>query len=139
MITTPEYYQAINVVDKIEEIRIEQKITKVEFGKKLGLTDPYYHAIYNCCRVLRVDTLYKMAKILNVSVGYLLGNEQRQDFKSFNINYSEIFNDKTLRLPNRLKVIKSNLKKNSNKHIMIKTLFEYESMMKKPAIKLIGG
>lgn len=139
MITTPEYYQALNVVDKIEEIREEKNISKVELGKKLGVTDPYYHSIYNCCRVLRIDTLYRIAEVLDVSVGYFLNNEKRQPFKSFKINYSKIINDKTLRLPNRLKVTKSKLRYNPNKNITLKLLFEYEYYLKIPAIKLIGG
>ena len=68
MITNDHYYRALNIMDKIEEIRVEKNIKKTDIGKELGYTKAYYQACYDSCRTLKVSTLIKFAKAVNVSV-----------------------------------------------------------------------
>lgn len=139
MISNEHYYTALNIIDKIEELREELGVPKVEIGNKLGFSKPYYHALYNSGRTLKVNNLIKLAKILNVSVGYLLGNNPKKEYKEFDLDYSLIVNTKVFKLPNRLSAIRSKIKNDGIKYLNVKTLFEFEHYTKIPAIKLIGG
>ena len=139
MITNEHYYRALNIMDRVEEIRLEKNIKKTDIGKELGYTKAYYQACYDSCRTLKVSTLIKFAKAVNVSVEYFLTGRNKQEFKSFEFNLDVIKNTKIKYIPNSLKVIKCRLKKEKAKDITIKTLFEFEKFYKIPAIKLIGG
>lgn len=139
MITNEHYYTALNIMDKIEEIREESGVSKVEFGRKLGFTKPYYHALYNSGRTMKISSLIKLSQILNISVGYLLGNNAKKEYQHFDLDYSLLINTKVFKLPNRLSAIRSKLKNNNTKFLTVKTLFEFEYYTKIPAIKLIGG
>lgn len=133
------YYIALAIMDRVEEMRLEKNIPKVKFGKELGFTTPYYHVLYNRCGTLRINTLIKVAKVLDVSVEYILSGKNYDVYKPFKIDYTILLTTIRKGMPLKLRVIKSMLKHNPNKHIMIKTLFEFEDFLKTPAIKLIGG
>lgn len=139
MITNDHYYRALNIMNRVEEIRQKLNIPKTEFGKKLGYTPAYYYAFYNSCRTIKVSTLIKFAEILNVSVNYLLTGKNYEQFKNFTLNYDNIINSKKRKTPNSLKVIKTALKYGKIKDLNIKSLFEFEEQLHIPAIKLIGG
>lgn len=139
MITNEHYYTALNIMDRIEEIRINKNIQRTQFGDDLGFTKAYYYAFYNSCRIIKTSSLINFAKILNVSVEYLLTGKNLTQYKDFKLDFNKIINCKAQKLPNSLKVIKCKLKKGVTKDINIKTLFEFEYYIKIPAIKLIGG
>lgn len=139
MITNEHYYRALNIMDRIEEVRELKGISKTVISKSLNCTDPYYHSAFNFSRIIRIDTLMKYARVLDVSVAYLLSNGKMDTFKEFEINYDNIINKHSKKLPLRLRVLRSYLKKNTRKHLTVKSLFEFEYYYKTPAIKLIGG
>lgn len=139
MILNDNYYRALDIINRIEEIREEKNITRTEFGKQMGLSQSYYYVVYDNCRIIRINTLVKIAKILNISIEYLFTGKNKQPFKDFKINYDKIINAKTIKMPNRLRVIKSNLKRNKTSNIMLKTIFDFERQLNISAIKLIGG
>lgn len=139
MIFNEHYYRALNVVDRIEEVRESKGISKTEFGKQLNFSKSYYYAFYNACRTIRVTRLKNVAKVLNVSVGYLLSGKNMQEYEDFEYNVDNIINCDRLKIPNRLKVLRRKLETKVIKDMTLKTLFEFEYYLKKPAIKLIGG
>lgn len=139
MITNEHYYRALNIMDRIEEVRELKGISKTVIGKSLNHTEPYYHAAFNFSRIIRIDTLMKYARVLDVSVAYLLSNGKMDTFKEFEINYDNIINRHTKKLPLRLRALRSQLKKYKDKHLTVKSLFEFEHYYKIPAIQLIGG
>lgn len=139
MIFNEHYYRALNVVDRIEEVRESKGICKTEFGKQLNFTRAYYYSFYNPCRTLRVIRLQKVAKVLNVSVDYLLTGKKLKEYKDFQYNTDKIINCDRLKLSNRLKVIRRKLETGVIRNITVKTLFEFEHDLNIPAIKLIGG
>ena len=139
MITNDHYYRALNIMDRIEEIRVEKNIKKSDIGKELGYTKAYYQAFYDACRTIRLSSLINFAKGLNVSVNYLLTGKNKQPYKDFRINYNLITDSKIKYLPNSLQVIKGRLKRKETDNISLKSLFEFEHYLNIPAIKLIGG
>ena len=139
MITNEHYYRALNVMDKIEEIRVKKGIAGYKIGKFLGHTPSYYYTAYDNCRTIKVSTLIKLAKSLDISVEYLLSGKNKEEFKPFEFNLDIIKNTKVKYLPNRLRVIKCRIVKNKANNISLKTLFEFEHYLKISAIKIIGG
>ena len=139
MITNDHYYRALNIMDRIEEIRVEKNIKKSDIGKELCFTKAYYQAFYDACRTIRLSSLINFAKGLNVSVNYLLTGKNKQPYKDFRINYNLITDSKIKYLPNSLQVIKGRLKRKETDNISLKSLFEFEHYLNIPAIKLIGG
>ena len=139
MITNEHYYRALNIMDRIEEIRVEKNIKKSDIGKELGYTKAYYQAFYDACRTIRLSSLINFAKGLDISVDYLLTGKNKQPYKDFKLNYNLITDSKIKYLPNSLQVIKGRLKRKETDNISIKSLFEFEHYLNIPAIKLIGG
>jgi transcriptional regulator with XRE-family HTH domain len=139
MITNEHYYRAINIMDRVDELREKKGICKTQIGKQQGFTPPYYHSFYNGCRAIRINSLYNIAKVLNVSVEYLLTGKNQDMFKDFKLDFDMILNNDKTGVPTRLRVIKHYLKTGKAKDISVKTLFEFEHYLKIPAIKLIGG
>lgn len=139
MITNEHYYRALAIMDRIEEIREQKGIPKVAFAKKLGYTLSLYHVTYDNCRIVKISMLIKFAKVLDVSVEYLLTGKNLEPFKDFELNFDGITQAKTRGTSNSLRVIKHRLKSKKSNDIVLKTLFEFEYYLKTPAIKLIGG
>lgn len=139
MITNEHYYRSLNIMDRIEEVRLKKHISRVEFGDRLGKSKAYYQAFYDACRGLRIESVINFAKILDVSVDYLLSGKKEEPYRDFKLDFSKITTSKVRKLPNTLKVIKCNLKKNKIKSMTVKTLFEFEHYLSISAIELIGG
>ena len=138
MINNECYYMALNVVDRLEEIRQQKNISKYQIGKNLGHTGAYYQAFYDSCKTPKISTLIKLAKSIDVSIEYLLTGKNKDSFIEFNLNYELITNTKIKYLPNRLQVIKGRLKRQETNDFALKSLFEFEKYYNIPAIKLIG-
>jgi transcriptional regulator with XRE-family HTH domain len=136
MINNEHFYCAIDIIEKIEKLRQEKKIPKKEIGKRLGYTVQYYYALYDSYRVLTVKSLKGIAKALDVNVGYLLGSMPISKYEDFEVDYSSIIKNKA-KFPKNLATIRSKIKNNTTKNITIKTLLEFEQILKIPAIELI--
>jgi DNA-binding Xre family transcriptional regulator len=130
------YYRAIGVIDRIEEVREERGISKPQVGLRLGLTKEYYYSFYNIARAIQVDTLLKIAKVLDVNVEYLLEGRYKSNYKDNNYGLERIINCKC-KLNGSLATIRCKLRKGVTKSITIKTLLEFEEVSKIPAIELI--
>ena len=133
------YYRALNIINRIDEVREEKGIGKTIFGKRMGYSRQYYYSSYDNCRCIKVKTLNKMARGLDISVEYLLTGRNKQPYKHIDVNFDLIINTKIKKLPNYLHAVRSYLKTGRCKDLNIKSLFEFEQYSKIPAIKLIGG
>ena len=139
MINNENYYRALNVMDRMEELRLERNIPKPKIGKSLGHSGAYYQAFYDGCRVLKVSTLLKFAKALDISVEYLLTGKNKQPYKDVELNINKISQLKKYKLCNNLQVIQSRLKRNLRNDISIKTLFEFETNLNINITELFKG
>jgi transcriptional regulator with XRE-family HTH domain len=139
MRTNNNYYRALAIMDRIEEIREEKGIGKTIVGKTLGYSRQYYYSAYDNCRCLKVKTLDRIAKILDVSLEYLLTGKNKEPYKKIDINFDLIKNTKIKKLPNYLQSTRSYLRSGRCTDLNTKSLFEFEEYSKIPAIKLIGG
>lgn len=139
MINNEHYYRALNVMDRIDEIREEKGIIKTEFGKQLGHTMPYYHVTYNGFRIIKFSTLVNFAKVLDISVEYLLTGRNKDIFKPVKLDLELISSKRGKRFPNYLRVIKHYIKQGRTKDINLKTLFEFEHYLNIPVTNLLRG
>ena len=138
MITNEHYYRALNIMDRVEELREEKRVSRYEIGKNLKHTGAYYQAFYDACRTIRVSTLVNFAKALDVSVEYLLTGKNKKPYKDFKVDFKIIKENNVKYLPNRLQVIKGRLKRGVCNNLSVKSLFEFENYYKIPANKLLG-
>jgi len=61
---------------RLKEIRLDKGITQVQLASKLGVTDAAIRGWENGGKEPSYETLCKIAKIFDVTVGQLLGVEE---------------------------------------------------------------
>ena len=59
-------------MNKIREIRLKRNMTQVQLAQLLNVSQPYIHDLEKGYRGVRMKTLAKIAKVLNVSVEDLI-------------------------------------------------------------------
>lgn len=70
----------MNIGDNLKKIRKERKINQTEFAKSLDISQSYLSDLENGRKNISMNTVQKIAKKLNVSVGYLTsGNKMYSD------------------------------------------------------------
>lgn len=85
------------ILNRIKEIRTAKKISQDQISKHLGITQAAYAKVESS-KSITVDRLYKVAEILNVSVGDLLRIEltenkgQEAELKSEILRLNDIIN-----------------------------------------------
>ena len=124
MITDDNYYTSLNILDRIDEIRIKKGISTSEFCRNLEKSTAWWTVIYSGARVIRFQTLCKIAKILNVSVLYLITGKNKGRYKNCHINQEEIKKLKGKYAPPRICVSLCNFRKNRTKDVSVKTLLD---------------
>lgn len=65
--------------NKLREIRKNKKLTQVEVGKILGMTQSTYQTYENDRAVPSIDNLIKLADYYHVSLDYLVGRVWRDE------------------------------------------------------------
>lgn len=126
MITDDNYYTSLNILDRIDEIRIKKGISTSEFCRNLEKSTAWWTVIYSGARVIRFQTLCKIAKILNLSVIYLITGKNKGKYKRCYIDREEIkkLKGKIYYAPNRLHTIVSYFRKNYQQDVSVKTLLD---------------
>lgn len=62
--------------ERLKTLRKEAGLTQVDVAEKLGISQPAYASWERGVKKPTQDNLVKIAKVLNVSVDYLVGNSQ---------------------------------------------------------------
>ena len=128
------YYDSLSVYDRV----VEEAIKKYSFLSKLadevGLCrSTFYNKIS-----LRTDNLLKCAKVLNISVNYLLTGKKKDVYKPIEECYSMI---RTQKLPkntdNCLLVVKCQLNKGTKKHITVRSVLRFAKAFKCEPVDII--
>ncbi len=74
----------------LREERKRKKLTQTELGEKLGLSKTAISKYENGTAMPPVDIMRSLAKILNVSMDYLCGTEQREKISVFNLTAHQV-------------------------------------------------
>lgn len=65
--------------ERLKDLRKQAGLTQVDVAEKLGISQPAYASWERGVKKPTQENLVKIAQILNVSVDYLVGNEEKSD------------------------------------------------------------
>ena len=128
------YYDSMSVYDRVVDEAIQKYSNLSKFANELGLDKTsFYHKIS-----LRTDTLLKCAKVLNISVNYLLTGKKKDVYKPIEPRYTMI---RTRKLPkntdNCLRVVKCQLNKGIKKHLTVRSVLRFAKAFKCEPVDII--
>ena len=128
------YYDSLSVYDRVVEEAIQKYSNLSKFANELGLDKTsFYHKIS-----LRTDSLLKCAKVLNISVNYLLTGKKKDVYKPIEPHYTMI---RTRKLPknteNCLRVEKCQLNKGTKKHLTVRSVLRFAKAFKCEPVDII--
>ena len=128
------YYDSMSVYDRVVEEAIKKYSNLSKFADELGLNrSTFYNKIS-----LRADNLLKYAKVLNISVNYLLTGKKKDVYKPIEARYTMI---RTQKLPkntdNCLLVVKCQLNKGIKKHLTVRSILRFAKAFKCEPVDII--
>lgn len=128
------YYDSLSVYDRVVEEAIKKYSNLSKFADELGLCrSTFYNKIS-----LRTDNLLKCAKVLNISVNYLLTGKKKDVYKPIEECYTVI---KKQKLPkntdNCLLVVKCQLNKGTKKHLTVRSVLRFAKAFKCEPVDII--
>ena len=128
------YYDSLSVYDRVVEEAIKKYSNLSKFADELGLCrSTFYNKVS-----LRTDNLLKCAKVLNISVNYLLTGKKKDVYKPVEARYNMI---RTQKLPkntdNCLRVVKCQLNKGIKKHLTVRSVLRFAKAFKCEPVDII--
>ena len=128
------YYDSLSVYDRVVEEAIKKYSNLSKFADELGLCrSTFYNKIS-----LRTDNLLKYAKVLNISVNYLLTGKKKDVYKPIEVRYTMI---RTQKLPKNtdhcLRVVKCQLNKGIKKHLTVRSVLRFAKAFKCEPVDII--
>ena len=128
------YYDSMSVYDRVVEEAIKKYSNLSKFADELGLNrSTFYNKIS-----LRADNLLKYAKVLNISVNYLLTGKKKDVYKPIEARYTMI---RIQNLPkntdNCLRVVKCQLNKGIKKHLTVRSILRFAKAFKCEPVDII--
>ena len=128
------YYDSMSVYDRVVEEAIKKYSNLSKFADELGLCrSTFYNKIS-----LRTDNLLKYAKVLNISVNYLLTGKKKDVYKPVEPRYTII---RTQKLPkntdNCLRVVKCQLNKGIKKYLTVRSVLRFAKAFKCEPVDII--
>ena len=128
------YYDSLSVYDRVVEEAIQKYGYLSKFADEVGLCrSTFYNKIS-----LRTDNLLKCAKVLNISVNYLLTGKKKDVYKPIEARYTMI---RTQKLPkntdNCLLVVKCQLNKGIKKHLTVRSVLRFAKAFKCEPVDII--
>ena len=82
--------------ERLKDLRKQTGLTQVDVAEKLGISQPAYASWERGVKKPTQENLVKIAKILNVSVDYLVGNSEEKSDELDNIELLFRMNSKGL-------------------------------------------
>lgn len=86
------YYKCLNVLNRIEEMRIKRGLSGYAFSRLLGCTKAYWCIKYTQATLPRFSTLNHMAKVLDVSLDYLLHGGNCGKYEEVTLDFKDLAN-----------------------------------------------
>lgn len=128
------YYDSLSVYDRVVEEAIKKYSFLSKFADEVGFCRS---AFYNKIS-LRTDNLLKCAKVLNISVNYLLTGKKKDVYKPIEPRYTMI---RTHKLPKNtdhcLRVEKCQLNKGTKKNLTVRSVLRFAKAFKCEPVDII--
>ena len=137
--TDESYYKALNVVDRIEEIKKRKKIRNSHFSVLMGRSYAYWTVVYTSARCIRLRTLDMIARFLDINLEYLLYGKnpgkynQGCDIKKI----PEYTKGKKIYLTESQRSIISKIRNGKQKDISLNLFFQIEEKIKENLYNII--
>lgn len=128
------YYDSMSVYDRVVDEAIQKYSNLSKFADEVGLCrSTFYNKIS-----LRTDNLLKCAKVLNISVNYLLTGKKKDVYKPIEARYTMV---RTQKLPkntdNCLRVVKCQLNKGIKKNLTVRSVLRFAKAFKCEPVDII--
>jgi transcriptional regulator with XRE-family HTH domain len=126
--------EELSVAQRVKKVRVEKNFSQDYLAKKLGLSQKAYSKIENSESKLNVETLVKIAEILDTPITNFFDESSRPIVNDYsnrtggdNIIYKNIYNEKTEDLYNQLLKAKDDIinAKQSEIEVLKKTLSNF--------------
>ena len=91
---------------RIRQARQEHNMTQAELGEACSLSTSYIGHIERGSRTISVETLFKIAKVLNVSMDYLTSDSTTNSTSMFTAIETELKHQDRKKVSSLMKVIK---------------------------------
>ena len=96
----------ISLGSRIRQTRKERNMTQEELGEACSLSTSYIGHIERGSRTLSVDTLFRIASVLNVSMDYLTSDSQANNLSLFTTIETELKHQDKKKITSLMKIIK---------------------------------
>lgn len=96
----------ISLGARIKQVRQERNMTQAELGEACSLSTSYIGHIERGSRTLSVETLFKIATVLNVSLDFLVSDSMSNYQSLFTTIESELKNQDKSKVATYTKIIK---------------------------------
>lgn len=128
------YYESFTVYDRVVEEAIAKFGTLYQFAKVVGVTKCLFYNKFT----LRTDNLLKCAKVLNVSVNYLLTGKKKDVYTPIKARYTMVRKNKLPKYTdNCLHVEKYQLNKGIKKHLTVRSVLRFAKAFKCEPVDII--
>ena len=128
------YYDSLSVYDRVVDEAIQKHSNLSKFANELGLCRSTFYTKIS----LRTDNILKYAKVLNISVNYLLTGKKKDVYKPIEARYTMV---RTQKLPkntdNCLRVVKCQLNKGIKKHLTVRSVLRFAKAFKCEPVDII--
>ena len=133
------YYITLAVIDRISELAIGKFGSFSAFSKKMGWKSPRWGVLYNNGRCINFNTLVRIAKVLDLSIEYLLTGKNKSSYIEENLSVRNLALMKIHGASNSIYSVLSKIRNNKQKDIGLITLFDIEEVSKKDIRQLLRG
>lgn len=133
------YYIALGVVDRISELAKEKFSTFGHFSVIMGWKASQWQSVVDKAYGIRFNTLVRIAKVLNLSVEYLLTGKNKQPYTDDNISIDNLGKIKIHGSPKTIYSTQVYIRKGKQKNIGLKVLFDIEAASGVSVMNLLRG
>jgi hypothetical protein len=124
------YYACLAIVDRLDKIREEKGISYASVGKMLGFSPAYYNQIPVRAGI-HISTLFNLARVLDVSIGYIITGKGDQTYVPLRVDVEKILGTKFRKgASNCVRVKRHRMRNGAPYDVSLKTLLDFSDAFK---------
>ena len=132
------YYYCLPIIDRISEEAMKKFRTYSKFSKMCGYSNTWWYQVVESGYSITYKTLIKVAKVLDLSVEYLLTGNDRAEYAD-DTSLEHICGIKSKVSNRSINAIKSKLRKGQQDNICLTSLFSLAEASDTTVINILKG